>query len=215
MESSSLSKAAEACEKATDYDANLTILFAGRVHRMGQYRGEKRKYRFLCYDCLGTWKNTLDGALTTEHVCSPKPRKGVRVEEIEGVSIKARGYEHHALRWLVAHTSLSMQDIRTETSGEIPVVAFTLGRRKKFYYPDLWVPKHNRIIEVKGLHTLGLKTGRDWRKNQLKARAVKDAGYEFTLLLIDKGQRVWLPKEWFTMSRQAVLQAMKDRENVC
>lgn len=210
-----VSSAPSKADAAEDFDAQLAILFGGRVRRMGQYRGEKRKYRFLCYDCLGTWKTTLQGALTTQHTCPHRLRKGIRDEVIDGVSVRARGYEHQAIRWLVGNTALRMKDLRTETSGEIPVIAFTVGKRHRYYYPDIFIPKLNRIVEVKGLHTLGLTTGRDWRKNQLKAQAVVAAGYEFTLLLIDKGKRVWVPKQWFRMSRTDVLQAMEEKRNVC
>lgn len=197
--------------KAEEYDLSLLQAYSGRIRRMGQYRGENRKYRFLCYDCLGTWKGTLQSAIDKKHQCPKRLRKGIRDEVISGVSVRARGYEHIAIKWLLKNTKLKIKDILTETSAKIPVIPFRLGRRNHFYYPDIYIPKLDRIVEVKSTHTLGLTTGKNWRKNQMKARAVLSEGFEFTLLLMSKGDRVWVPREWYNMTRQSVLEAMSQR----
>jgi hypothetical protein len=71
----------------------------------------------------------------------------------------------------------------------------------------MFIPKRNLIVEVKSIYTLGLATGRNWRKNQAKAKAALDAGYKFAVLVMSaSGKRVLkLPKDWHSRTRQSVL----------
>lgn len=124
------------------------------------------------------------------------------------VTVKVQGYEPQALDWIFnKFPSLILnKSLFVETSGKVPVVKYKVGNRNRTYFPDMYLPKQKRIIEVKSPYTLGALTGRRWKKTQSKAQACIDQGYKFTLLLMNaKGERLWIPKDWYALSRKDVL----------
>jgi hypothetical protein len=50
------------------------------------------------------------------------------------------------------------------------------------YYPDVYIPKNNLIIEIKSTYTATA----DKRKNVMKERSVKDAGYTYNIVVFDE-----------------------------
>lgn len=50
------------------------------------------------------------------------------------------------------------------------------------YYPDIYIPKDNLIIEVKSSYTFE----KDYLKNKCKEKAVKNQGYNFKFMVVDK-----------------------------
>jgi len=57
----------------------------------------------------------------------------------------------------------------------------------KYYFPDLYIPHKNLIIEVKSTWTYQ----KEEEKNQIKAAAARENGYEFEFWIFDsKGVRV-------------------------
>lgn len=198
------------------WEAQITALCGERVTLLGQYRGVSPsfKYRLKCYVCLNTWKIPLSlDKLTPCPFCSGR-RKGrkrgrtYKVKEVSlaGSTLRLQGYEEQAIKWLMRNKNLKVDSIVTESTGSVPRVAYKVGSRTRYYYPDMHLPKSNRIIEVKSLHTLGILTGKKWYSNQMKAKACLAEGYKFTLLLMTaKGQRIWLPPDWYKRSRASVL----------
>jgi hypothetical protein len=124
-----------------------------------------------------------------------------------GRTFRVQGYEPQALEWILRNTTVKASDIRVDTSGEVPTILYKLGRRTRSYFPDIFIPKRNTIVEVKSTYTLGLASGNGWRKNQAKAKAVLTAGYKFVMLVMDaKGGRMFrMPTDWYSRSRQSVL----------
>jgi len=49
------------------------------------------------------------------------------------------------------------------------------------YYPDFYIKKDNKIIEVKSIYTYNI----DIEKNLLKQKACLDAGYNFEFWIYD------------------------------
>jgi hypothetical protein len=120
-----------------------------------------------------------------------------------------QGYEPQALAWLLENKQLKLSDIQLETSGCVPVIPYKTGRRKRNYYPDMFIKRLNTIVEVKSSYTLGLLSGKHWRRNQLKAKACLALNYKFLLLLMDRnGKRWWLPENWYNLSRKKVATLM-------
>lgn len=186
------------------------------IKLVGQYRGMMVKHRFKCYKCLGTWKAALNNVLHKASSCPScagevKKRNGYKTARIKeytrnGVTLRLQGYEPLALDWIFQRfPKLRMKDLVVDTSGDVPVVRYATGRRHRNYYPDIFIPSQNRIVEVKSTYTLGLLTGRAWKRNQSKAKACLDAGYKFTMLVMQPdGSRLLLPKEWHCMTRARV-----------
>lgn len=191
------------------------------VRLLGQYLGvgNNRKYRFKCYTCFNSWKAQLPSVAITGTGCphcanQKKSKAGFRVKEYErdGVVFRVQGWEYQAIAWLLdKKKNLKAADILTESSSRIPVIRYKFGRRRRNYYPDLFIPKSNHLIEVKSSYTLGLtSTSRSsrkmWRQNQAKAKAALEAGYKFVMMVMNKnGSRYRLPHDWYNMTAEAVL----------
>ncbi len=62
---------------------------------------------------------------------------------------------------------------------DMPKITYTMYETEHRYYPDIYIPKENLIIEVKSQYTLNIQ----WEKNQAKFKAVKEAGYNFKLII--------------------------------
>ena len=183
---------------------------------MGQYRGFCKKHRFKCYTCLHTWKTSPQHVAVGKTGCPAcanlvRARKskwgGVKELEINGVPVRVQGYEPQAIRWLLDNRNLTMEDLKLDNSGEVPRVAYNSGRRNRYYYPDMYVQKWNRIIEVKSPYTLGFGGKKKWFKvNQRKAKACVDAGFKFTLMVMKvNGERFWVPPKWYLMKHDEVM----------
>lgn len=217
------------CRKETTYasrtldkgvwESRISEVHGDKIRLLGQYLGttNNRRYRFKCYVCFNTWKAQLHSVCNTGTGCphcanQKKTKAGFRVKEFkrDGVLFRVQGWEYQAIVWMLENTSVLASDILTESSSKIPVFRYKHGRRLRNYYPDLYIPSRNAIVEVKSNYTLGLTDGKrsrsEWRKNQAKAKAVIAAGYKFILMVMTKdGSRIILPKGWFAMSREAVL----------
>lgn len=205
------------------WEARIKETHGTKVRLLGAYKGcsDNRKYRFKCYVCFNTWKAQL------HHVgvygggcpyCANKRKSSqrskssfaVKTFERDNVVFNVQGWEFQAICWLLDRRNVQAHEILTESSGEIPTFEYKLGRRSRNYYPDLYVPKWYKIIEVKSNYTLGLAGGRKasytWRTNQAKAKAVLAAGYKYSMMLMAKdGTRCMLPKKWYEMSMLEVL----------
>ncbi len=202
------------------WDTRIADKHGETVRMLGQYQGtaNNRRYRFKCYVCFNTWKAQLPSVAISGTGCphcanQKKAKAGFRVKEynIDGIPFRVQGWEYQAIVWLLAYRNIKASDILTESSSRIPVIRYKFGRRTRNYYPDLFVPKFNRIIEVKSSYTLGLSStsrssAKMWRQNQAKAKATLAAGYKFSMMVMGQdGTRFKLPKLWYDMSAKDVL----------
>lgn len=186
------------------------------VQMVGMFRGTNLKHRFRCNVCDNSWKALLNNVLrgTGCPRCGKKDaHKNLRntgklkTVVVGGVQFKVQGYEPQAIEWIVRNTKIKAEDILVDRSGQVPTIVYKIGRRTRSYFPDMFVPKRNIIVEVKSTYTLGLDTGRDWRKNQAKAKAVIAEGYKFVMMVMDaKGGRMFkMPSDWYARTRLSVL----------
>lgn len=190
-----------------------------KIRLLGQYVGctNNRKYRFKCYVCFNTWKAQLHavmGGTGCPHCANQRKAKaGFRVKEFErdGVKFRVQGWEYQAICWILEHKpTIRAADILTESSSKVPVIRYKFGRRFKNYYPDIFIPRLNIIVEVKSNYTLGLtgtkRSAKMWRQNQAKAKATIAAGFRYRLLVMrEDGTRIFLPTGWYNMKPAEVL----------
>jgi predicted DNA-binding protein YlxM (UPF0122 family) len=66
--------------------------------------------------------------------------------------------------------------------GEVPNFLYYFEGRRRRYYPDIYIPKDNRIIEVKSKWTYEQEID----KNLAKRQSVIDAGYRFDFYIMEK-----------------------------
>jgi len=69
---------------------------------------------------------------------------------------------------------------------KVPRIIYTIDGKDHYYFPDIYIPHENKIIEVKSTWTYACKTD----NIQQKADATKALGYTYEIWIFDKKQRV-------------------------
>lgn len=96
-----------------------------------------------------------------------------------GKVVKVQGYEHYALNDLLE--IYTENEIVTETKL-IPRISYIDSNAKsRYYFPDIFIPKDNLIIEVKSDYTYNINV----ELNQQKKHACIVAGYNFRFMIYD------------------------------
>jgi hypothetical protein len=104
-----------------------------------------------------------------------------------GTIRKVQGYEPFALRDLLE--IYSEEQIKSDRK-DVPHVQYEMNGKKKYYFPDIFVPHEKKIIEVKSPFTLKLKP----EQIQLKKKACEEQGFCYEIWCFDaRGNRVVLP----------------------
>lgn len=85
-----------------------------------------------------------------------------------------QGYEHFCLSELMEKEGYSENDIATRG---LPVIPYSFEGKDHVYFPDIYIQKENRLIEVKSEWTLK----KDLEKNYAKIRACKGLGFAIEL----------------------------------
>jgi hypothetical protein len=97
-------------------------------------------------------------------------------------TVLVQGYEPQALDYILAEHNVKPEDIVCGVGSDVPTVKwYDIKGMLHVYRPDIFIPKFNRLIEVKSVYTL--KLSRSSLKH--KAAACNDLGYKFTLLVMD------------------------------
>ena len=98
----------------------------------------------------------------------------------DGITIKVQGYEPKALDELI-HEGYNSSDIVTERS-KVPTIWYNDERFKKHrYYVDIYIPKNNKMIEVKSTWTYKKKKD----NINLKASECIKHGYTYEIWIYD------------------------------
>lgn len=222
-----LDQSADNCVTKDVFTKRLKSTHGSNISLIGGYSGMKASAKFYCHthnvpfyhpartalmrfpcpECL--YERQAANALT--RVRTRNLRYKTKTVTIKGRTIQCQGYEPQAIEWILGNVKgVGIKDFCFDNEGGVPTVRYKLGRRMRTYFPDMFIAKKNLVVEVKSTYTLGLTTGKGWRKNQVKAQTVMAEGYKFIVLLMDgKGTRIGrLPKGWESMRRQEVLTRM-------
>jgi hypothetical protein len=106
--------------------------------------------------------------------------KKLKTATVNGKDIKYQGFELLAINQLLEEGYL-IEDIKNG-KGEVPNFIYHFDGRNRRYYPDIYIPKDNRIIEVKSKWTYE----QELSKNLAKRKIVIDSGYEFDFYIMEK-----------------------------
>ena len=102
-----------------------------------------------------------------------------------GAVRKVQGYEPFALQDLFA-AGYTEEQILTDRK-DVPRVTYEVEGKKRYYFPDIFIPHENRIVEVKSTWTYKCKTD----NIELKRTACVNGGFKYDLWCYDaKGKRV-------------------------
>lgn len=138
--------------------------------------------------------------------------------EFYGRTLTLQGYEAQALEYLVEKGGFDSSLIKTECEfGNQLNIRYKYGGKMRTYMPDIFITRHNIIVEVKSKSTMGLlnKKKRGWSMNQAKAIACHKRGFKFCVLLMtDSGKRIPLPKNWPYMKKDECLRIMREELGV-
>jgi hypothetical protein len=96
-----------------------------------------------------------------------------------GKIITCQGYEPFALDILLK--DFNEEHIVTETTL-IPRINYQLDNKNHYYFPDIYLPYEQKIIEVKSDYTYRINL----EKNLKKQKATLEAGYLFEFWIFDK-----------------------------
>lgn len=117
--------------------------------------------------------------------------------------VRVQGYEDKALTYLLRY--YNPDELRVASEGRVPVIRYTYNGKERQYYPDLFIPKENRIVEVKSIATLA-KSAEVWDMNKAKFAAVKAQGYTFGLLVMrPNGSWASMPRGLAKLSHSQIL----------
>jgi hypothetical protein len=100
-----------------------------------------------------------------------------------GKIVTIQGYENFALDILLkTYNENEIYNKRTE----VPHIKYELKNESHYYYPDIFIPKDNLIIEVKSFYTYK----KHLIKNILKSHAVRKLNYNYEIWIFDNKQKL-------------------------
>lgn len=96
---------------------------------------------------------------------------------LNGVNVNLQGYEPTVIADLIK-SGIAEKDI-VVARNLVPKITYTFRGKVRRYYPDIYIPRYNMLIEVKSLYT--------WQKykdtNLAKFHAAKAAGYVVRIMI--------------------------------
>jgi hypothetical protein len=154
---------------------NTMMIRHGVEHNFqaGELR-DKRKETFLAKYGVEHPAQNLEIQAKTER----NSKKFKEYKMPSGIIKKVQGYEPFALDELVK--SYTEEQLKTDRK-DVPRVEYMIEEKKHFYFPDIYIPHENKIIEVKSTWTFN-------KKNDItmaKAKSCKEKGYCFELWIYD------------------------------
>ncbi len=101
-----------------------------------------------------------------------------------GAVRKVQGYEPFALKELIK--IYSEEQIKTDRK-DVPRVQYEVDRKKRYHFPDIFIPHENKLVEVKSTWTLKCKSD----NIQLKKKACEEQGFLYEIWCFNpKGKRI-------------------------
>ena len=96
-----------------------------------------------------------------------------------GTEVNIQGYENFALDILLKEFK---EDEILNLRTDMPVIKYQFKNVNRVYFPDIYIPKINKIIEVKCLWTYKV----DLIKNIIKSIYTRKLGYDYEIWIFDK-----------------------------
>lgn len=100
---------------------------------------------------------------------------------------KVQGYEPFALKILLE--IYTEDEIETDRFN-IPRITYIHNEKQKYYFPDIYIPKDNKIIEVKSNYTFELER----EKNLEKQNYTRNEGYQYEIWIFNQKKELTVLK---------------------
>lgn len=130
-------------------------------------------FKDICIEKFGVENPTLNTDILEKAQNNSYLKKEYKWKTGE-ISI-VQGYEPIILKEL-EESGYTFNDIFTSPK-DMPKIYYMFENKKRRYFPDIYIPKENILIEVKSEWTLN----NNLDINEIKFQAVKDAGFNFRL----------------------------------
>ena len=104
-----------------------------------------------------------------------------------GTTRKVQGYEPFALDILLKQ--YTEEQIITNRK-DVPRIKYTANEKDRYYFPDIFIPHENKLIEVKSTWTIRIHKD----TNQLKKDMCIALGYNYEIWCFNtKGEKIDIP----------------------
>lgn len=187
---------------------------APRIRHIGEYGGKTVRTEFRCRDCAHEWKTTPDSVLAG-HGCPAcgleatfaKRHHGSRLRpyKLGRREVMVQGFEPQALDYL---RSVGYRPEQIFVGSDVPKVRYSYRGKNRTYYPDIWIPHLNLIVEVKSVYWLGITDIEIFRQVCAKREATMQYHNFAVLVMHEDGSRMMLPKDWATMTHTQLRKAV-------
>ena len=124
-------------------------------------------------------KNVMHHTKIFERTMKRRFRRKCYVWESGDITKNLQGYEPKALD-ILENKGYTKKDIITDVKLMPKIWYYTSDKKKHRYFPDIWIPIENKIIEVKSNWTYN----QDLEINLLKQSACVEKGYLFSFIII-------------------------------
>lgn len=115
--------------------------------------------------------------------CKKNATKYKKIVMPSGCIRYVQGFENKAIVELL--DNYTENEIFTDRS-KVPKICYKMENKTKYYFPDIFIPSENKIIEVKSSWTYKINL----EKNLLKQKAVLESGYKYEFWIYDdKGNK--------------------------
>lgn len=183
----------------------------GKVEVIKVYKrriNEKAKAKVRCLKCSFVFKPSVPDLINSESGCpvchkdkNLRVHRSVKNYELGGRRIQVHGYEPLAIDLLLKR-GYKPENIKTGIGNrEVPIIKYYFDGSNRRYFPDIYLPEDNLLIEIKSVFTLGLKKGSEFRIVREKARASITKGFKFKLMAFStKKKRLRMPSNWWELS---------------
>jgi hypothetical protein len=156
---------------------NETCLGKYGTEHYFQSDDKKQKSKETCLKKYGTEYATQN--LEIMEKAQKNAHKYKEYKMPSGIIKKVQGYESFALDELVKN--YTEYQLKTDRK-DVPRVEYMMGENKHFYFPDIYIPHENKIIEVKSTWTAEKKKDNIF----LKQNAGKQLGYNYEIWVYNR-----------------------------
>ena len=185
-------------------DANIAVLDA--------YVNSHTRLSFQHRLCGNIWP-ALPSNILKGRGC-PKCKLRMKSVRLGNKDVLVRGYEDRAIEYML--TLFKPKQINVHNEKQVPNIAYTFRGSNRTYFPDMYVPHINTLVEVKSTSTIGLlgnwfnaKPSELFYNTRAKARAVIAEGYKFKLLIMtEHNEPLCIPVNWHSLSFKQFKEAL-------
>lgn len=186
------------------------------IRHIGVYVNRTTKTEFRCRNCGYEWSTVPEAVLREKRrtgcnacfVTSARSNwNGTVFKEyrLGRRTVQVRGYEPQALDYLL---SKGYQPNQIFVGKDVPRIRYYHDGKARWYYPDIWIPHENLIVEVKSTYFFGATDINLFRSVKAKREATLQHHNFALLVMSEDGNKVNVPRDWYRMPHSRLKKMM-------